>query len=288
MEWVETTSNTVEEAKDLLLDRLGVDEEEAEFEILEEPTTGLFGRKRGSARVRARIQPKAPRAKEERRRRGGNGNNKKSSRPPKSGGDAKPDAKPASKPESAESAAEPKADSEPRERDSAPAARRDARPPREDLPPADPEVIAGAVKEFLDGLVTAFALDGTAAASVVEGEVRATIDGTDLGYLIGPSGGVVDAVQELARTYSQKESKGTQAPRVKVDVGSYRANRKTELEAFTRTVAERVKETGEAASFEPMGSVDRKTVHDTAAEIDGLSTISEGEDPRRKVVILPA
>src|SRR5262245_32408393 len=88
MEWVETTSATVEEAKDLLLDRLGVDEEEAEFEIIEEPTTGLFGRKRGQARVRARIQPKAPRAKDDRRRRGGNGAKKSAgSRAPKGGRD---------------------------------------------------------------------------------------------------------------------------------------------------------------------------------------------------------
>ena len=49
-------------------------------------------------------------------------------------------------------------------------------------------------------------------------------------------------------------------------MGSYRANRKIELEAFVRSVAEQVKETGEAYSFEPMGSADRKTVHDTAAE----------------------
>ena len=71
MEWVETTSKTIEEAKDTLLDQLGVDEEEAEFEILEEPKVGLFGRPRGEARVRARIRPKAPRPKDERRR--GNG-----------------------------------------------------------------------------------------------------------------------------------------------------------------------------------------------------------------------
>ena len=45
---------------------------------------------------------------------------------------------------------------------------------------------------------------------------------------------------------------------------------------------------GEAYAFEPMGSADRKTVHDTAATIDGLESRSEGEDPRRKVVIIPA
>ena len=67
MEWVETTGRTTEEAKDHALDQLGVDESDAEFEILEEPRPGLFGRIRGEARVRARVRPTAPRPKAERR-----------------------------------------------------------------------------------------------------------------------------------------------------------------------------------------------------------------------------
>src|SRR3954447_16792503 len=69
MEWVETTGRTVEEAKDLALDQLGVDEQDAEFEIVEEPRTGLFGRLRGEARVRARVRPTSVRPKAERRHR---------------------------------------------------------------------------------------------------------------------------------------------------------------------------------------------------------------------------
>jgi hypothetical protein len=67
MEWVETTGRTTEEAKDHALDQLGVDENDAEFEILEEPRPGLFGRIRGEARVRARVRPTAPRPQVERR-----------------------------------------------------------------------------------------------------------------------------------------------------------------------------------------------------------------------------
>src|SRR3954447_15340287 len=67
MEWVETTGRTVEEAKDAALDQLGVDEHDAEFEIVEEPKVGLFGRLRNEARVRARVRPTTPRPKEERR-----------------------------------------------------------------------------------------------------------------------------------------------------------------------------------------------------------------------------
>ena len=70
MEWVETTADTLEAAKNLALDQLGVSEEDAEFDVLEEPKPGLFGRTRGEARVRARVRPTAPRSKPERRDRG--------------------------------------------------------------------------------------------------------------------------------------------------------------------------------------------------------------------------
>ncbi|MFP3905912.1 MAG: Jag N-terminal domain-containing protein, partial [Acidimicrobiales bacterium] len=61
MEWVETTAKTVEQAKELALDQLHVDDHDAEFEIVEEPRPGLFGRMRGEARVRARVRPVQPR-----------------------------------------------------------------------------------------------------------------------------------------------------------------------------------------------------------------------------------
>ncbi|MFM7410558.1 MAG: Jag N-terminal domain-containing protein, partial [Actinomycetota bacterium] len=77
MEWVETTGRTIEEAKNAALEMLGVDVDDAEFEIIEEPKPGLFGRTRGEARVRARVRPTQVRPKTERRdrrrREGGRG-----------------------------------------------------------------------------------------------------------------------------------------------------------------------------------------------------------------------
>jgi spoIIIJ-associated protein len=67
MEWVETTGRTIEEAKEAALDELGVDERDAEFEVIEEPKLGLFGRVRVEGRVRARVRPTTPRAKDDRR-----------------------------------------------------------------------------------------------------------------------------------------------------------------------------------------------------------------------------
>src|SRR4051812_22798843 len=68
MEWVETTARTVEEAKELALDQLGVAADEADFEVLAEAKQGLCGRLRGEARVRARVRPAPVRPKQERRR----------------------------------------------------------------------------------------------------------------------------------------------------------------------------------------------------------------------------
>ena len=77
MEWVEVTGKTVDEAKDAALDQLGVDESDAEFELVGEPKAGLFGLLRAQARVRARVLPAAVRPKVEGRGRG---------RPPRAGG----------------------------------------------------------------------------------------------------------------------------------------------------------------------------------------------------------
>jgi len=285
MEWVETTSKTIDEAKDTLLDQLGVDEDEAEFEILEEPKVGLFGRPRGEARVRARIRPKAPRSKDDRRR-----NNRRTKSKAGTGGEANGNAAASGDQRGSNGGGNGKRRENQGERPEG--QRQEARLPRNnDTAPtetADPEEIAAAVAGFLSELVTAFGVEAKVSTTIDEGQIVAQVEGTDLGYLIGPKGGVIDAVQELSRTFSQKESKGKQAPRLRVDVGSYRANRKTELEEYVRRIADEALASGEAYAFEPMGSADRKTVHDTAATIDGLESRSEGEDPRRKVVIIPA
>ena len=75
---------------------------------------------------------------------------------------------------------------------------------------------------------------------------------------------------------------------VHVDVGRYRERRREALAAFARKVAAEVEESGETRALEPMNAADRKVVHDTVAEIEGVATASEGEDPRRRVVIRPA
>jgi spoIIIJ-associated protein len=144
------------------------------------------------------------------------------------------------------------------------------------------------VEEFLDGLVDAFDLDGDVRSERIdEDTLEVQVNGDDLGLLIGPKGQTLAAIQELSRTIVQRKSQGTSAGRLRLDVAGYRQRRREALERFTRSIADEVKAAGVQKALEPMGSADRKVVHDTVNDLDGVSTVSEGEEPRRRVVIIP-
>ena len=296
MEWVEVTAKTVEEAKDQALDQLGVEESEAEFEVLEEPTAGLFGRLRSEARVRARVAPTSVRPKIER------GSRKRGRRD-----------RPENGAPSSDSAATPPAPAEP----AAPArsgggggrsanggvrsgpassGRRSERRPKPAADKGDamydaqePTGDAGEVgEEFLSGLISAFGVTGSVSRNLLdEGDtIELAVEGDDVGMLIGPRGQTLSAIQELTRTVAQRKVAEGQ-PRIVVDVAGYRKDRREALERFTRDVAAQVVASGVVKVLEPMPPADRKVVHDTVNSIDGVSTSSEGEEPRRRVVIQP-
>ncbi|MGH9178845.1 MAG: RNA-binding cell elongation regulator Jag/EloR [Acidimicrobiales bacterium] len=274
MEWVETTGRTVEEAKDAALDQLGVDEEDAEFEVLEEPRHGLFGRLRTEARVRARVRPNRPRPKEDRRDR--RRRNRGSARPQTTGDTAGPPPEPAEPGPvappvpSAASAADRKQEG----------AKMD-----QDVPLREQAEVA---TDFLEGLLAAFRARGEVAVHEVDDEtVELAITGSDLGLLIGSSGSTLTALQEITRTVVQRQTGGRNG-RLLVDVGGYRQKRKEALTRFTESVAAQVRETGVSKALEPMHAADRKVVHDTVNGLEGVRTTSEGEEPRRRVVISPS
>jgi spoIIIJ-associated protein len=146
---------------------------------------------------------------------------------------------------------------------------------------------ATAAEEFLTGLAGAFGLTATVTSEEVDEAVEVRIDGDDLGLLIGPKGRTLWALQELTKTVVQRQQGGGLSTRIRVDVAGYREKRKAALERFTQDAAAAVIDSGQARALEPMGAADRKVVHDAVNEIDGVVTRSEGEDPRRRVVIVP-
>jgi spoIIIJ-associated protein len=297
MEWVETTGKTVEEALELALEQLGVDVADAEYEVVEEAKTGLFGRLRSEARVRARVRPTTPRPKEERRGRGrktsGGRSEARSTTPPTT------DASRASKPAAEATERAPRRN--PNQAAAVPtmADERPSRPPRTPRTKEDPvsdtdapviplseqgEVAAA----FVRGVVERF---GTPDASVSTHELDADtlevrVEGEDLGLLIGPKGAALQSLQELTRTVVQRQT-GARSGRILVDVSGYRARRKEALERFAHKIAEDVLASGTRVVLEPMNPSDRKVIHDTINDIDGVSTSSEGEEPRRRVVVSP-
>lgn len=264
MEWVEVTAKTVEEAKEAALDQLGVDETDAEFEVLEVPKGGLFGRLRSEARVRARVLPSAPRPKVERRRRS---RSRGSEGPRRSGPRPEPSGARQSQSQSQQPRPAPKQGAE--------------------MTSEAPAVDGGAVAEkFLEGLVEVFGRRSQTQRNDLDDDTtELALEGDDLGLLIGQRGQTLSAVQELTRTVVQRKAPGFSG-RIVVDVAGYRRARRDALERFTRDVAEQVRTSGVARVLEPMPPADRKVVHDTVNTIDGVTTTSEGEEPRRHVVIV--
>ena len=145
---------------------------------------------------------------------------------------------------------------------------------------------AAAAESFTQGLVDAFELGARVRGVIVDDGLVGDVTGDGLGLLVGPRGATLNAIEELVRTVVQRQTDG-HGVRINVDVAGYRAKRREALEEFTRNLAARALETGRAQPLEPMSASDRTVVHDVVAEIDGVATESEGEEPRRRVVLIP-
>lgn len=352
MEWVETTGRTLEEAREAALDQLGVDDTDAEFEVLEQPRPGLFGRMRGEARVRARVKPTAPRAKEDRRDRrrrskaGTEGKQGAPSDPPSAetpapaardtrraaeGGNGRRTSSTASggEPGEVEGAVvapgtgagpgDPESRRRRRRRSGGggsnaggsnagggttelagaaqrrPAERSSTRSEHEDSHRRDGAEVEVPLQEqgriaedFLSGLITEFGLSARVTLNEREEEnLDLALAGNDLGLLIGQKGTTLLAIQDLTRTVVQHKTGATNG-RIHVDIGGYRQKRSEALAKFALEIAAQVKQSGQRAALEPMSAADRKVVHDALTDVDGVATVSEGEDPRRRVVVVPS
>jgi len=319
MEWVETTGRTVADALDAALDQLGVDEDDVEYELLQEPKSGLLGRR--EARIRARVKPisrEKPGGDRRRRKsreggsgtgrgagsRSGRGAGRGGAKRP-GGGAGAPQAASTAGDEETPGAAAGSTGARPRRRGgrggrgNRPASRRpgaadgqpvaaDGQEDRLSETMVTVEEQAEAAADFTRGLVAAFGYEAEVTTRREdEDTVIVDVSGADLGLLVGPKGVTLHAIEELVRTAVQRQTEGRGA-RIHVDVGGYRAKRRAALGQFAMGVAEEVLASGEGRALEAMSASDRKAVHDAVADLAGVATTSEGEDPRRRVVISPA
>jgi spoIIIJ-associated protein len=212
MREVERSAASVEEALEAALEELGVSEQEASIEIVQDSQRGLLGFGSQEAIVRVRV--------------------------------------------------------------------------RDDAGGAEAEEQAEIAEEFLAGLLERMEVDADLDHDVVDGVMYVDIlAGGDegIGLLIGRHGQTLDALQELMRSAVQRQTE-TRC-RVMVDIEDYRKRRRSQLSERARSTAAKVNRTGRPERFEPMSAYERKIVHDVASEVGGVETLSEGEDPERRVVI---
>ena len=139
--------------------------------------------------------------------------------------------------------------------------------------------------DYLEELLDIADLDGDLDMDVEADRAAVSIVGADLSQLVGSDGKVLEALQELTRLAVYRET--GERSRLMLDISGFRADKRSRLTKLGEDTAAQVKETGEPVSLDPMSPFERKIVHDAVAAA-GLRSESEGVEPRRYVVVLPA
>jgi spoIIIJ-associated protein len=140
--------------------------------------------------------------------------------------------------------------------------------------------------DYLEALLDIADLDGDIDIDVEGSRAAVSIVGADLSKLVGEDGSALEALQELTRLAVTRET-GARS-RLMLDIGGHRARRREELTALGRRTAEEVASSGEPQRLAVMTPFERKVVHDAVAEVQGVRSESEGEEPQRRVVVLRA
>lgn len=287
MDWVDVRARTVELAIAAGLEELGIaSADEAEIEVLEQPEKGFLGLGGRDAVVRIKPKPK-PKRKRRRRSRGGSEDRGKDGRGTEQRRQPQGRAKEseASQGRQAGKGGGKKRRAEAERKQRGGEERKEAAVSERDTPTVDINEQAEVVKEFLDGLLDAFGLEGEVSVQVDDGFILANIVGEQTEALIGPKAAILQAIHELSKTVVQRRTQS--GARLRLDIGGYAERRREALTIYAGRLAAQVVEEGEEVMLEPMNPADRKVVHDAVAEIDGVRSFSEGEEPRRSVVIAP-
>ncbi|MDO4922218.1 MAG: RNA-binding cell elongation regulator Jag/EloR [Phascolarctobacterium sp.] len=294
MAFVEKTGKSVEDAVAEALKELNITAEQAEVEVIEEGKKGFFGFGRKDAKVRVSVKEQAAPAPQA---------------PEKTVGEATAEAVKAVKEAAAiaVNTVSKKADSVKTEAVSAAdeftkkaaAAKEQAvdsaisaleslkseRPVREPRRYAVNDEAVNAAKEFLQKVFNAMKIDVVMEKFINknDGSVTFKLHGDDMGILIGKHGQTLDSLQYLTNLVANKNS--SERVRVIIDVEDYRDRRVETLSRLAMRLADKVKRTGERVALEPMNPHERKIIHMALQGDRRVTTLSEGDDPYRHVVI---
>jgi len=298
MEWVEVKGSTVDLAVEFALEELGVESrEDADVEVIQQPKAGFLGMGGQDAIVKVSRAPK----KRRRRRRGRSGSGQGSKQQRENASDGGSGQSKSGQSKSGQSGAGQKTSSKKSQSRSQKSQNNQSTRPRQekqvsdtdaqkpdnrtdDRPEQAPiEEQAKVAAGFISGLLDAFGLEGTVETRIEDDVLYIDVEGSQTEALVGTKGSVMQSVHELTRTVVQRKTYG--APRMRIDIAGYRARRREALKIYTGKLAEQVIAEEDEAMLEPMNAADRKVIHDTVAEIEGVRSFSEGDEPRRAVVI---
>lgn len=299
MEWVEVQGKTIDLAVEVAIGELGAaSRDEVNVEIIQEPKAGFLGMGGQEAIVKV---TKAPKQRRRSRNRGrgrdknssGNGGSSRSSSESNGGGSTKDTSRPSDGAGSQKSAKSSKQSSNGGRSGRKSGGRQEAGvsedkksggASRDDRPDPAPITEQAEVAEgFLVGLLDAFGLEGGVSSRIDDDVLYLDVTGAQTEALVGAKGSVMQSVLELTRTVVQRKTYG--APRMRIDIAGYGERRREALRIYAGKLAQQVIEDESEVMLEPMNAADRKVLHDAAAEIDGVRSFSEGQEPRRAVVL---
>jgi spoIIIJ-associated protein len=153
-----------------------------------------------------------------------------------------------------------------------------------DPPAGDLSDAAARVRSLVEHVVAATGAGSRVDVRETDDEIAVECVGGDAGILIGKHGQTIDALQYVANAAVHRHGEGRS---VTVDASGYRDRRRSTLAGIAMRAADRAR-AGERVELEPMTAVERKVVHERLQDVDGVQTASEGTEPNRYVVVLPA
>ncbi|MCU6695321.1 RNA-binding cell elongation regulator Jag/EloR [Laedolimicola ammoniilytica] len=292
MESIEVSAKTIEDAVLEAAIQLGTTRDKVAYEVITQPTSGFLGIGGRKAVIRAHqksdeeIEAKEKADKEMEKLL--NRVNEKKEAPKPSEPVKKTEApKKQEKPVEAKKQAAPKSEAPKAALASAvkeaPKAAVPASAPKSDKPAVP--VDTAPVEKFLKDVFGAMGMEVTVniTQNPQDREMNITLDGADMGVLIGKRGQTLDSLQYLSSLVVNKNTEDY--IRVKVDTENYRERRKATLENLAKNIAQKVKRTRKPVSLEPMNPYERRVIHSALQNDKYVCTHSEGEDPYRRVVV---
>lgn len=283
MDWVEVAFKDVDGAVEVAMAELDVaSREEVDVTVIQEPKPGFLGV--GGKEAIVRVTKTGTKRRRRSRGRGKSNDQGKQQNQQRSGGSKNTNKGSSKQGSSKQGSKQQNRSGKQRQENKVTESKETAAPAADERPEQAPiEEQAKVAAEFVSGLLDAFGLEGSVGTRIEDDVLYLDVTGEQTEALIGPKGSVMQSVLELTRTVVQRKTYG--APRMRIDINGYTERRREALRIYTGKLAQGVIDDQDEVMLEPMNAAERKVVHDAVAEIDGVRSYSEGEEPRRAVVI---